>query len=268
MNDKKKVLGLVGSPNQEGRTSQLVGAALDRAAQAGAETELVQMSDYVIEACRDCLPWICAQNLKCTYDDKNFEVLSQKILDCGGLVLGTPVYWGDTSGMVRYLFIKMMRIFARSGQLWGLPAAGIAIAGGSGNGLISGLHPVYHFFQIMRMRALEPLPATRFDFKQALKRAGDLGYRIGGMVNERQPFDSRDECLLWYDNLPYLNESRAAKRRLLATITCEAVSDKNKLDNTISLGHADIVAAEGNSLDALTEVSEVYDSCVKILSEQ
>ncbi len=268
MSEKKTVLGLVGSPNQDGRTNQLVGATLDGAARAGAETELVHMSDFVVEACRDCLPWVCAQNLKCTYDDKNLETLSEKILNCGGLVLGTPVYWGDPSGMVKYLFIKMMRIFARSGPLWGLPAVGIAIAGGSGNGLISGLRPVYHFFQINRMRALEPLPATRFDFDQVIKRAGDMGNRIAGMVDERQPFDSRDECLLWYDNLPYLNESRAAKRRLLSAITYEAVSDKKKPDDTGSLAHADIIAASGRPLDSLTEVSEVYESSLKIFSRQ
>jgi len=263
MSEKKTVLGLVGSPNKDGRTNQLVGTVLEGAAQAGAKTELVQMSDFVVEACRDCQPWVCTQNLKCTYDDKNFEVLSEKILNCGGLVLGTPVYWGDTSGMIKYLILKMFRVFANSGPLWDLPAVGIANAGGSGNGLLSGLHPIYHFFQIMRMQALEPLPATRFNNEQVMKRAGELGNLLAEMADERQPFDSREECMLWYDNLPYLNESRAAERRLLAAITCEAVSSKKKPDDTGSLAHADIIAASGRHLDSLTEVSEIYESCLK-----
>src|SRR3989304_8558920 len=110
MSDNKPVLGLVGSPNKHVRTNQLFGAALDGAAKAGAKVELVQMSDYVVDACKDCLPWVCVNNLKCTYKDEGLEALSQKILDCGGLVLGTPVYWGDTTGLVKYIILKMFRI--------------------------------------------------------------------------------------------------------------------------------------------------------------
>ncbi len=42
------VIGLVGSPNREGRTNQLVAAALEGAAQQGAQTELIQMADQLI----------------------------------------------------------------------------------------------------------------------------------------------------------------------------------------------------------------------------
>ena len=161
MASNSTVLGIVGSPNSEGRTNQLVTAALKGAAEAGAPTELIHLADQVVEACKDCLPWVCMTNLKCTYRDEAFEYLSEKILNCGALVLGTPVYWSDTSGMVKYLILKMFRVYAMSAPLQGLPALGIAIAGGTGNGLVSGLRPVYHFFQMMQMRALEPVPATR-----------------------------------------------------------------------------------------------------------
>ena len=43
-----KVIGLVASPNREGRTNQLVAAALNGAARAGAPTELIQVADYVV----------------------------------------------------------------------------------------------------------------------------------------------------------------------------------------------------------------------------
>src|SRR5210317_1805351 len=199
MQQSKIVLGIVGSPNPEGRTNQLVLAALKGATEAGATTELIQLSEYAVAACKDCLPWVCADNLKCTYEDKAFEFLSQKILNCGALVLGTPVYWWDTSGLVKYLILKMFRVYARTAPLQGLPAFGLAIAGGTGNGLISGLRPVYHFFQMMQMRAIEPLPATRFNFEAAVEQAGKLGEKIAAMVNQRLPFAGLEERLLWYD---------------------------------------------------------------------
>ena len=221
--NKPVVLGLVGSPNKTGRTNELVSSVLAGAAGVGAATELVQMSDYVVGPCHDCLPWVCATNLKCTYEDKNFELLSQKILNCGALVIGTPVYLGDTSAMVKYLFLKMTRVFARSGKLNGVPALGISMAGGSGNGLITGLQPIYHFFRTMQMRALEPLPATRFNLDKAKKAAEILGQRLANMMTEKVPFNSPEECEQWYERMYFVGEDRAEERRLMAAMAYDAI---------------------------------------------
>jgi multimeric flavodoxin WrbA len=58
MAENGNVLGLVGSPNRDGRTYQMVAAALDGAAKAGARVELIQVADYVVGACKDCLPGV------------------------------------------------------------------------------------------------------------------------------------------------------------------------------------------------------------------
>jgi multimeric flavodoxin WrbA len=265
--EKKTVLGLVGSPNPEGRTNEVVSAALASAARAGAAVEKVQMSEYVVEPCRDCLPWVCLRNLKCSYKDDNLAFLSEKILDCGALILGTPVYWWDTSAMVKFLILKMFRIYAMSGPLAGLPAFGIGIAGGTGNGLISGLRPVYHFFQIMQMRALAPVPVTRFDMPQSIARAEELGTRIAAMAEARVPFQHRDEGLLWYDRMPYINEDRVAERRLLAAITIEAVPEERRAEIAGDLARADILTAAGETLPAMAEIGRIYGSATKIITE-
>ncbi len=161
---------------------------MEGAARKGTLTELVHLADHVAAACKDCLPWVCKENQKCTYEDEAFEYLSQKILKAGALVLGTPVYWWDTSGMIKYLILKMFRVYAPSAPLQGMAAFGIAVAGGTGNGLVSGLRPLYHFFQVMQMRAMEPLPATRFNFAAALERAQTLGEKIAELAGQRAPF--------------------------------------------------------------------------------
>lgn len=254
------VLGLVGSANPKGRTNELVSAALGGAAQAGARTELVQMSEYVVDACKDCIPWVCLKNQKCTYGDDAFEYLNEKVQTCGALVLGSPVYWSDTSAIVRYFIFKMFRIFAMSGPLHGLPALGIAIAGGTGNGLISGLKPLYHFFYTMQMRGIEPLPATRFNYAASLKRAAELGVEIAGMAKERRPFTSLDERILWYNALPYTELDRAAERRLLADLTTAAMPEDADPSIARGLAHADVLAANGKQLEALAEITKAYNA--------
>ena len=267
MGPKRIVLGLVGSPNREGRTNQLVTAALDGAAQAGCRTELVQMADHVVAACKDCVPWVCQDNQKCTYEDDAFEYLSQKVLSCSALVLGTPVYIWDTSGMVKYLILKMFRVYFRSAPLQGLPALGISIAGGTGNGLVSGLRQVYHFFQMMQMRALEPLPATRFNFDEAAQRARELGSQIAEMAKQRVPFTGLEERLLWYDALPYLGLSRAAERRLLASLTTAALPEDVNPAVPCGLARADALAAAGRTVESLTEIGKVYEAGVKVFEK-
>ena len=264
MADHRTVLGLVGSPNREGRTFQMVTAALDGAARGGAQVELVQIADHVVEACKDCLPWECKDTLKCSYADAAFEFLSDKLLHCGALVLGTPIYWWDTTGMVKYLILKMFRVYARSAPLAGLPALGIGIAGGTGNGLVSGLRPVYHFFQAMQMRALTPLPVTRFNWDAARARAREMGARLAGMADARRPFDGVEDRLLWYDNLPYLGLTRAGERRLLAALTSAALPETADAAAHRYLVEADALAAQGEPLRALQAITRAYEASVKV----
>jgi multimeric flavodoxin WrbA len=262
------VLGFVGSPNKDGRTNQLITAALEGAAQAGATTEIVHMGDYVVNACKDCLPWVCLKNLKCTYEDEAFEVLSDKILNCGAFIFGSPVYWWDTSGIMKYFILKMFRIYAMSAPLKGLPAFGIAIAGGTGNGLISGLQPVYHFLQMMQMRALDPVPATRFNFGEALDRSKELGGQIAAMRHEREPFTTYDEGLVWYDNLPYLGMNRFEERRLLAAQVTSAIPEESRKTAALGLAKADMLAAAGRTVDALNEIAKVYVTGIKVFNRK
>jgi len=178
--------------------------------------------------------------------------------------LGTPIYWWDTTGMVKYLILKMFRVYARSAPLAGLPAVGIGIAGGTGNGLVSGLRPVYHFFQMLQMRALEPLPVTRFNWGAARIRAGELGAALAVMTGARQPFAGVEERLLWYDGLPYLGLTRAAERRLLADLTTTALPGNADQAIPRGLAQADALAARGEHLRALQEVTRAYEAGVKV----
>jgi len=268
MESKGTIIGIVGSPNRDGRTNQLVAAALHGAARAGASTELIQMADNVVSACKDCLPWVCAAAKKCSYEDAAFELLSRKLLSCGALIFGTPIYWWDTSGMVRYFFLKTFRVFARSAPLQGLPAFGIGVAGGTGNGLVSGLRPLYQFFQVMQMRALEPLPVTRFNFDESIERARQLGGELAGMAEKRTPFASLEERLLWYDNLPYLNLSRLEERRLLADLAVTRLKNGEGAELALNLAESDTLAAARRTEQAAAGVTKVYEAAVRSFEKQ
>ncbi|MBI3040341.1 MAG: hypothetical protein HYY80_01580 [Chloroflexi bacterium] len=168
--------------------------------------------------------------------------------------------------MVRLLILKMLRIYARTHPFPGLPAYGIAIAGGSGNGLVSGLRPLYHLFKTLWMRAIGPLPATRFNLKQANQSARESGYHLAGMV--KKPFETRDDRDFWYDNLPYLMNNYARERRLLAAVTYQGVPEESKFEVQGDLAEADILMASGRILESIIETTKVYDSSVAKISRE
>jgi hypothetical protein len=120
---------------------------------------------------------------------------------------------------------------------------------------------------MLQMRALDPVPATRFDFDQALERSRESGRTIAGMATARDPFTSFEERLLWYDNLPYLNESLAGERRLLAALMAEAVPEAQKPEIKGNLARAEILASSGHLLESQAEISKVYMSTSRMLKD-
>ena len=113
-----------------------------------------------------------------------------------------------------------------------------------------------------------PLPVTRFDMGQAEKRAAQSGRQMAQMAQKHQPFASRDECVVWYDHLPYLGENRSGERRLLAAIAADAVATEQRADIDGNLSQADILAAGGRELEAVMEATRVYESSVKIIDKK
>jgi hypothetical protein len=107
----------------------------------------------------------------------------------------------------------------------------------------------------MQMRAIEPLPATRFDFDKVIKEAKLSGHRLAQMMPTRAPFKSSEECWLSYGEIPYIGENRATERRLLAAIVYEAVPKGRRQEVEGDLAQADILAAAGQSLNAMSEVT-------------
>ena len=86
---------------------------------------------------------------------------------------------------------------------------------------------------------------------------------IAAMTDGRKPFNGLEERLIWYDNLPFLGLSRAQERRLLADIVALKVAEEVGADVLSGLARSDSFSAAGRSVDALSEVTKVYEAGVK-----
>ena len=98
MTDKRKILAIIGTHRKNGIVSTLAKNILKGARNNGCETELINLFDYNIEDCIGC--WNCSKLGKCFKND-DFEPVFEKVKEAEIIILGSPVYWGNISGILK-----------------------------------------------------------------------------------------------------------------------------------------------------------------------
>lgn len=160
-----RVVGLNASPNEDGLTATMLASALEGAAEAGAQTEIVHMKRLELLACRQCENgWgLCRREGRCVIED-DFQALREKLHGADALVISTPVYFGEVSEVAKN-FLDRLRRCERAGPqqspLEGKPAVGIAAAGGSGGGIVSCQQVLERYFGHLQWRLFDLIPVTR-----------------------------------------------------------------------------------------------------------
>ncbi|WP_440954309.1 flavodoxin family protein [Methanosarcina sp. Mfa9] len=90
-----KLLGLIGSPRENGNTATLVNAVLEGAAENGAETKVYHLAKMDLKACSGCMS--CRAEGKCVIDD-DMQELYEEVRSSDALVIGSPIYmWEITT---------------------------------------------------------------------------------------------------------------------------------------------------------------------------
>lgn len=98
-----KVIGINGSARRNWNTETLVKKALEGAADAGAETELIELYAEPIKGCLECFACKRKGNKTsglCAIRD-NMRPLLEKALGADAIVIGSPNFFGYPAGMVR-----------------------------------------------------------------------------------------------------------------------------------------------------------------------
>jgi len=217
------ILGIVGSPHKDGLTNRLVQSALAGAQEGGAETQVLYAIDYGIDYCLAC-GGPCWERQECRFVPEAKEV-SERVTAADGLVLGAPVYFWQVNALTACLMdhIRMPGRLVLSARPHGRPALGIAIAGGSGTGLVAAVQSLYKYLQIWGYRALQPLPVSRFNLEAAVEQAGEQGRRMAALP--AQPFADLGDILAHYAGLPFLRWDTVDEIHYLAALIEEHLTE-------------------------------------------
>jgi len=159
-------LVLSASPNIDGLTEDCARAAEAGIHAAGHTADLVRLNDLSVGMCEACgNGWgTCLDLHRCQVED-DFQALHLKALAADGLVLVTPVYWGEMSESAKAFTDRLRRCEASSGKtsrLAGKPVLAVAAAGGSGGGMITCLQSIERWIQHVQARTFDLIPVNRW----------------------------------------------------------------------------------------------------------
>ncbi len=96
-----KILGMVGSYRRNGNSEILAKEALMGAEEAGAEVELLHMTDYRIEACQGF--GLCLFRKEGCHIVDDLKLIWSKIDDSDGILLSVPCYFLESTAVLKQL---------------------------------------------------------------------------------------------------------------------------------------------------------------------
>ncbi len=193
-----KIAAFCGSFRKKGNTATALARILKGASDAGAETELFFLGDYEIKPCRGCK--VCEQTHQCIIKD-DMGPIHQAIEQCDAIVVGTPTYYGDITGLFKnyvdrnYPFIEVVAKDNQSKELvFGSilkkvkPGMMVAVSGGMGEEIFGCHRKVvrYHFNDINAYLYKELLlPFTTWTEFDEHHEKWDEAYALGQVLVSR-----------------------------------------------------------------------------------
>ena len=102
-----KIIGIDGSPRNDGNTEKLLRKVLAGGEEAGAVTEYLKLANLTINYCRGC--GTCRATGECVMQDDMDHVV-ESIQQSDVIVLGTPIYAWQVSGNIKVFMDRLCRL--------------------------------------------------------------------------------------------------------------------------------------------------------------
>jgi multimeric flavodoxin WrbA len=167
-----RILAIYGSPRRGGNTSLLLSRAVEGAREAGAEVEEIVLRDLKMSPCLEI--YGCKKAGRCVIQD-DFQGLYDKIGECDGLILASPIFFYTVSAHTKILMDRCQSFWVK--RYWidkapfGTPdscrqALVISVGATAGKKLFDGfLLTVKYFLDALNMTLWKSLLYRGLDFE-------------------------------------------------------------------------------------------------------
>lgn len=142
-----KVLLINGSPHEHGCTYTALSEVAVQLNKNGVETEIMWLGTEPIRSCTGCRGCSKLGTGHCVYGGDAVEVAQNKMEECDGMVVGSPVHYAGASGQITSFLGRMF--YSGGGKLQGKPGA--AVVSCRRGGASAAFESLNKFFQINNM---------------------------------------------------------------------------------------------------------------------
>ncbi|TFG55725.1 MAG: flavodoxin family protein [Methanomassiliicoccus sp.] len=145
-----KVVAFNGSPRLNGNTHQALEMVLGELRKEGIETELVDICREELKPCKAC--GTCGRNKdeRCVMDDDLLNEYIQKMKSANGIIIGSPVYFGNMTAQTKALIDRAGFVIRANGDML-RRKVGAAVAINRRAGALETFSEINKFFLISQM---------------------------------------------------------------------------------------------------------------------
>lgn len=188
-----KILLVNGSPRKEGNTYTALKELATQLERNGVDSEILWIGNKPVRGCIACNVCKTKSLLKCAFDDDICNEIIDKIKSCDGIVLGSPVYYGQPSGQL--IAIQQRMLHSSSVTFANKPAAVVCVC--RRGGATSAFQTLQMPFQMCNM----PLAGSQYWNIAYGRGEGESAQDVEGMQTMR--------CLA--DNLAWMVKNLSGK---------------------------------------------------------
>lgn len=145
-----KVVAFNGSPRKDGNTNLMLQRALEPIAEAGIETELVQLGGEPLAGCKACGGCRRNQDQRCVITTDKLNEHLARMIAADGIVLGSPTYFADMTTEMKALIDRAGYVAMANGRIFRRKiGAGVVVH--RRGGAVHVLDSINHLFLISQM---------------------------------------------------------------------------------------------------------------------
>lgn len=113
-----KVIAFNGSPRPRGNTGAAIATVLGRLETQGIETEMIQLGGRRLSGCTSCGRCRINHNRRCVIEDDGMNGFIEKMCEADGIIIGSPVYFGNVTTEVKALIDRAGYVSGSNGGLF------------------------------------------------------------------------------------------------------------------------------------------------------
>ncbi len=146
MENKKKILILLGSPRKKGNSAILAKQVQDGARAKGAEVESLYLHGMNIQPCNGCGKCQKENSEGCIIDD-DMQTLYPKLQQSDAIVIASPIYWFNVSAQTKLFIDRWYAVGVSPKNIFAGKSMGILLAYADPDPFVSGAVNALRTFQ-------------------------------------------------------------------------------------------------------------------------